>query len=311
MSLYDNINILPMLIGEEKEVFSNKNFLFELKFDGERCLAYLDKNETLLINKRGVKMLPKVPELANIHKQIKIPCIIDGELMILKNGKPDFFEIQKRSLTSNVNKIKLLSNEYPASFTAFDILYLNKKSLLDEPLYKRKEILIENLKPNDSLGLSNCFENKGYELFDFALKNNLEGVVAKRKDSIYTPGKRTKDWIKIKCLQDDDFIIIGFKEGNADSNLSSIILGQYNNNNIEYCSSVAVGKNSEVFKKVKKLKDSVYKNIKPIPTVVFKEPVLVCTVKFMMRTKNGGLRQPVFKGLRDDKSPKECIYKSI
>lgn len=124
MDLFDKKDIKPMLIGEMTDAFDSPDFIYELKLDGERCLAYLDpKGSTELRNKRNVKMLLKVPELSEIHRQVKCRCILDGELIVIKNGKPDFFEIQRRSLTSNEFKIHLQTQKYPASFTAFDILY--------------------------------------------------------------------------------------------------------------------------------------------------------------------------------------------
>lgn len=308
MSIYQNFKISPMLIGKESEPFFDKKYLYELKFDGERCLAYIEKDNTLLINKRGVKMLPKVPELKSIHKNCKTPCLLDGELLVIKNGKPDFFEIQKRSLTSNPFKIKLMSEDFPACFTAFDILYYKNKSLIDVPLIKRKELLLDNIiKEDDKLSVSKHFA-EGDLLYDFALKNKLEGIVAKEKESLYYPSKRTKEWIKIKCLQDDDFIIIGYKEGDKASNLSSLLLGQFKNEKIVYIGNVSVGKKTDVFNKTKALKRFNYDTVKTYKNAIYVEPKLVCTVKFMMRTSNGGLRQPVFKSLRYDKNPKECLY---
>ena len=101
MDLFESKNIKPMLIGEMQEAFDSPDYIYELKLDGERCIAYLDKDSTDLRNKRNIKMLAKVPELSNIHKQVKCRCILDGELIVIKDGKPDFFEIQRRSLMSN------------------------------------------------------------------------------------------------------------------------------------------------------------------------------------------------------------------
>lgn len=142
MNLFDEKNIHPMLIGEDASAFDDKNFIFETKWDGERCIAYLDpKLGTELRNKRNVKMLSKVPELSEIHKQVKKKCILDGELMVLKNGKPDFYEIQKRSLMSNQFRIQLASKQYPATFIAFDILYVDDKDITLQTLAERKSAL--------------------------------------------------------------------------------------------------------------------------------------------------------------------------
>ena len=118
-----------MLIGAEGEPFDSEEYIYELKLDGERCIAYLDKDKTILKNKRNILMLPKVPELSDIHKSINVRCILDGELAVIKDGKPDFFEIQKRSLMSNPVKIEMAAKKYSACFTAFDILYYEDRQV--------------------------------------------------------------------------------------------------------------------------------------------------------------------------------------
>ena len=132
--IWETKNINPMLIGAEGESFDSEEYIFELKLDGERCIAYLDKDKTILKNKRNILMLPKVPELSDIHKSINVRCILDGELAVIKDGKPDFFEIQKRSLMSNPVKIETAAKKYPACFTAFDILYYEDRQVTNLPL---------------------------------------------------------------------------------------------------------------------------------------------------------------------------------
>ena len=106
-----------MLIGAEGEPFDSEEYIYELKLDGERCIDYLDKDKTILKNKRNILMLPKAPELADIHKNVKVRCILDGELVVIKDGKPDFFEIQKRSMMSNPVKIDMAAKKYPACYS--------------------------------------------------------------------------------------------------------------------------------------------------------------------------------------------------
>lgn len=103
--IWETKNIKPMLIGTEGQPFDGDEYIFELKLDGERCIAYLDSEKTILKNKRNILMLPKVPELTEIHKNVNVRCILDGELAVIKDGKPDFFVIQKRSMMSNPVKI--------------------------------------------------------------------------------------------------------------------------------------------------------------------------------------------------------------
>ena len=209
MDLFERKRIKPMLIGESQEAFNSPDYIYELKLDGHRCVAYLDMDSTDLRNKRDVKLLSKFPELLNINKQVKCRCILDGELIVIKDGKPDFDEIQRRSLMSNTFKIQLLASKLPASFTAFDILYYDDHLVTDLPLIDRRKLLEKVVKENERIAISRYIEERGIEFYQLAKQNELEGIVAKRKDSKYYFDKRTKDWIKIKYLLDDDFVVCG------------------------------------------------------------------------------------------------------
>ena len=309
MDLFESKNIKPMLIGEMQEAFNSPDYIYELKLDGERCLAYLDKEGTELRNKRNIKMLVKVPELSNIHKQVKQRCILDGELIVIKDGKPDFYEIQRRSLMSNSFKIKLASTKLPASFTAFDILYYKDHLVTDLPLMERKKLLEKVVKENERIAVSRYIEERGIELYQLAKQNELEGIVAKSKNSKYYFAKRTKDWIKIKYLLDDDFVACGYIL--KDGGVISIVLGQYLDKELIYKGHVTLGVSTEDFKLIKSVPKVSTQPFNELPSgnenAMWIELSLVCTVKFMMRTSTGSMRQPVFKGLRDDKDVKDCV----
>lgn len=313
MIAFDKKIIKPMLIGATGDAFDSPDYIYELKWDGERCIAYLDpKNGTELRNKRNVKMLSKVPELADLHKQVKTQCILDGELIVLKDGKPDFFEIQRRSPMTNSFKIELLSKQHPASFIPYDILYYKDKDITLLPLMERKKHLTNVIKTETArMALSKYIDGQGIALYSLAEQQHLEGIVAKRKDSIYIEGKCTHDWIKIKNLKDEDFVVCGYIYKN--NHMISIVLGQYDNSQLVYKGHVTLGVGGENFAQIKK--------IPRIPSPLFAFPAgnenavwimpqLVCVVKFMDYTAGGGMRQPVFKGLRHDKKPEECQLKN-
>ncbi len=306
--LWESKTVKPMLIGAEGEPFDSEDFLYELKLDGERCIAYLDKDRTILKNKRNVLMLPKVPELSEIHRNVNVRCILDGELAVIKDGKPDFFEIQKRSMMSIPVKIDMVAKKYPACFTAFDILYYKDHQVTDLPLTERKTLLQKVVHSESSkFAVSRYIEKNGISFYNLAEQQELEGIVAKRKDSKYYLDRRTKDWIKIKYLQDDDFVVLGYLP--KENSMNSIILGQYMNDALVYKGHVTLGVGGEPFRKIQAL-DKIACPFLEVPKgnedAVWVEPKLVCTVKYMMKTESGSLRQPVFKGLREDKAPKEC-----
>lgn len=307
--LFADRSIRPMLIGADGEAFDDPDYIYELKLDGERCIAYLDpKTGTELINKRQLKMLSKVPELSELHRHVKKRCILDGELFCLVDGKPDFSTIQRRSLMSNRIRIDLAARQYPASFVAFDILVLGSDPVMDRPLMERKKLLQGAVKSEEArFAVSRYVEEKGIALYEQAAKLGLEGVVAKRRDSVYVQGKRTKDWIKIKNLLDDDFVVCGWLP--KENGMISLVLGQYRDGALIYKGHVTLGVGGRTFRVI-----ASHPRAEGPPFAVppnheeaeWIRPELVCTVKYMERTASGGLRHAVFKGLRDDKGPEEC-----
>jgi len=305
--IFDEKSASPMLIAENQPPFDSEDYIYELKLDGIRCLAYLDESGYELRNKRNKRLNATFPELAGLNKQVKTRCILDGELVILTDGKPDFYELQRRSLMTNPVKIETSARKLPACFTAFDIIYLDNAQITDLPLTERKERLFGVVSETPKLAVSRHIETNGTAFFELAKQQGLEGIVAKRKDSKYYFGKRTKDWIKMKAMLDDDFIICGYFEKEA--GVTSVILGCYSGNRIVYQSHVAMGVSRGDFKiisSVNRVDKSCYADFPDYENAVWIEPKLVCSVQYMERTPGGGLRQPVFKGLRDDKTAGEC-----
>lgn len=304
--MFDDKDIKPMLIGLEQPAFDDEDYIYELKLDGERCIAYIDKNGVDLRNKRNLKLLAKFPELKNIYQQVKKKCILDGELYIYKDGITDFFEVQKRTLTSDKFKIQLASKKHPATFTAFDVLYVDDKSIMDKSLIARKKILDKLINENDRINISRYIEEKGIALFALTTKNNLEGIVAKKKDSKYYLNKRTKEWIKCKNMLDEDFVIVGYLL--KEKGMVSLVLAQYDNDELIYKGHVTMGVSlSYINSHSKKTNKCPFAIIpKGNEDAIWIHPFLVGTVKFMEYTKSGGMRQPVFKGFREDKNANAC-----
>ena len=314
MDLFDSKNIKPMLIGKEMAPFDDSNFIYELKWDGERCVAYLEPGRTPeLRNKRNVRMLGKVPELTEISKQVRKRCILDGELFILKDGRPDFSLIQRRSLMSDRFKIELDSKHNPATFSAFDILYYDSQETMLLPLMERKSLLDKTIIDGPRMAISRYVEGQGTPLFNFAVERELEGIVAKVKDSIYIQEKRTTDRIKMKVIMEEDYVVCGYIL--KSNHMTSIVLGQYRGNTLIYKGHVTMGVSGQAFDIISK-----HSMLPTAPFIAYPaghgndraiwlSPDLVCIVKYMHRTKSGGMRQAVFKGLRFDKIATECIEK--
>lgn len=310
--LFERKGLSPMLIAQSSPPFFEPDYLYEIKWDGERCVAYLDPSgKTELINKRGMSMLAKVPELSDIHVNAKTKCILDGELICLSGGAPSFEAIQRRSLMTNRYKIELESQAHPAAFIAFDCLYSGKSELLNQPIEKRKQALSSSISQSERLAISRAYDYKSApRLFELTKAKKLEGVVVKQKASLYYPGRRTKNWVKIKNLMDDDFVVLGYVY--KQNSMISLVLGKVKEGAFEYHGHVTLGVGGRAFSIIKSLKTLktpplAHYDLKANKDAIWVEPKLVCTVQFMYKTPSGAMRQPVFKGLRFDKIPSECV----
>lgn len=306
MDLYESRTAAPMLIARMQKPFDSKEWLYELKLDGFRCLAYLENSGVDLRNKRNISVLSKFPELGSIHACVKDRCILDGEVVVMRRGVPDFYEVQRRTLLTDKFKIEMAAKRYPASFVAYDCLYRGSSDILTEALEKRKEILSALVAEEiPGFAVSRYIVGQGTTLYKMADEQKLEGVIAKRIKSLYYMEKRTKDWVKFKRLADEDFIVAGFIQKGEKT--YSIILAKYKNGQLVYKGHVTSGVTRHSL-------DSLAANgrnpFNAIPLgsgnrgAVWVVPDHVCVVEYMPNTKNS-LRQPVFKGYRNDVLPEE------
>lgn len=313
MDLFHDRSAVPMLIAQMQSPFDHENWIYELKLDGFRCIAYLDDGVDLR-NKRKMKVLGNFPELGRICEETTGGnCILDGEVVVLKNGKPDFYELQRRTLLTDPFKIKTAAKLYPASFVAYDCLYHNGKEYFEYPLMKRKEILSGLVKyESPRFSCTRFIQGKGKELYEAAWKQELEGVVAKRMDSEYFMGKRSKDWVKFKRMADEDFIVAGYIPKAA--NTYSIIMAKYGHKKeLIYKGHVTAGVKKH---HISILRETGENPFQKLPTgsgneqAVWVAIEVVCVVEYMPNLQNY-IRQPTFKGFRDDVLPEEVRISEI
>ena len=252
-----------------------------------------------------MELLPKFPELKELHRNVSERTVLDGELVVLRDGVPDFFELQRRTLLTDRFKIEMAAARLPASFVAFDCLYEGSHSIMEQTLLERKEALQSSVRENGLIAVSRYISTDGIGLFRAADERELEGVVAKRASSLYYPGKRTKDWIKFKRMADEEFVVCGYIRKN--SRTFSIILGKYHNGAYIYKGHVTLGVTKAA---ISQLTESGTMPFTAIPAdagnenAVWVYPDQVCTVEYMPNTKNS-LRQAVFKGFRTDMVPED------
>ncbi|MDQ3868767.1 MAG: DNA ligase, partial [Thermoproteota archaeon] len=210
--------IKPMLSTLVNQSFNNKDWVFEVKWDGVRSILFFHKTKGILEmqSRNGKSITHRYPEIVNSLKSISsaIKCkesvILDGEIVILdkKNGIPNFQDHQRRMNIDNIKEFEILSRQIPATYYFFDILYLDGKNLQGLPFLERRRILSEIIEENRRIKISDFIEEVGKEIFDKTKSMGLEGIVAKRKSSKYLQGIRSSDWLKIKNIKTQDCIVI-------------------------------------------------------------------------------------------------------
>lgn len=288
MSLW-NKDIKPMLLGEVREVFDSKEYLYEVKYDGIRVLVFVSKDKVVIRSRYGIDITGLFPEMMVLCKMVKGNVIFDGEIIMLDNNKVSFSKLQKRIHLKNKKTIEFLSKTNPVIFICFDVIY-EGKDLINLSLLERKGVL-SNYKDNDVFIKSTYVIGDGTKLFNAIKKLDMEGIVAKKINSKYLVNERSDNWLKIKNYKSGDFIILGYIN-KEESHVISLVLGEHLNKKIVYVGKVILGKKRNLADKILKMKKS--KAVVKIKDkdVIYIKPEIKCLIKYLERTENGLLRQP-------------------
>lgn len=290
MSLWTNRNWSPMLLNEVEKPFNDDNSIYEIKFDGIRAVIFASPNKVEVKSRNKKDLTFLFPELQQIKNIVNSNVIFDGEIVSMKDNKPSFEELQKRMHLKNKSKILSTSKTNPVVFISFDILYENK-DIINSTLLERKKLL-NKYKDNDIFIKIKYIEKNGIKLFNEIKKLDLEGIVAKKKYSLYYIDSRTDDFLKIKNILRDEFIIGAYIEK---TNTFSLLLGEYENNHFHYRGKVVVGKQNPICQKLKEMEKTKNKFVDFSEEANYVKPVLTCFVEYLERTKNNHLRHPKFK----------------
>ena len=306
----------PMLARLAQQPFSGKDWLFEIKWDGFRAIAYV--NQPLSLRSRNQEELKyNFPELEELN-QLTGNVVLDGEIVMMKEGKPDFQALLERGQAALPVEIELQAKRSPVVYVVFDILEKDGVSLADLPLTERKRILTDSVREGKHVVLSDFVEEKGEDYYRVALEKGLEGVMAKRKDSVYESGVRSSDWLKIKKLRSCDCVIFGYTKGSGSRSESfgALLLGLYDDETPVYVGKVGTGFSQALLQtlseKFRQLKTGKAPFEPSIPDeVTWLKPELVCEVGYQVVTRDVRLRMPRFLILRADKLPSECTLDQI
>ena len=284
------VPLKPMLLKEVNKPFNDKDYIFEIKFDGIRAIIYANKKSVKIYSRNGKDITHLYPELQTIKKVVTKNTIFDGEIVLFDNNVPSFEKLLRRNNVKSLSKIEYYQESNPVTYMCFDILY-EGKDLTNLTLMERKNIL-NKYRDNNYFNKTFYFEEKGINFFKEIRKLNLEGIVAKKKDSLYEIGVRTFNWLKIKNIHEEEFYIGGYS---INKNNLSLYLGELKDRKLIYVGKVALTKKYKLSQDIlnaKKFKLSTF-NDKIDEDVIFIKPFLKVKVHFLEKNKKGHLRHPV------------------
>jgi bifunctional non-homologous end joining protein LigD len=329
----------PMLARTADEPPTDEgDWAFEIKWDGVRALAYLG-DELRLESRSGEDITERYPELAGITETFGRHAILDGEIVAFdESGKPSFQLLQRRMGLTTESTIRLRAAETPATYVAFDLLWLDGESLLADPYERRRELLAGLGFDGPNWQAPAHHVGDGARLWDAVRAQGLEGIVAKRLQSPYRPGQRSREWLKVRYRRGQELVIGGWMpgEGSRGGRVGSLLVGHWDATPAEaeslgrpqrlvYAGGVGTGFTQEMLERLNALLEPLRRDTSPFelgedPVVKYRqrardrgagpvwvEPQLVGEFEFTEWTHEGTLRQSAFKGLREDKDPREIV----
>jgi bifunctional non-homologous end joining protein LigD len=292
-------NIAPMLAGRAEKAFDHPDWIFEIKWDGYRGIAEVQRGSVRLYSRNHVSLKERFPFIADALTRLGHDAVLDGEIVILdEQGRAQFQFLQNyRGPRKGV-----------LVYYVFDLLYLDGYDLRTLPLVRRKELLTSIIKNLPNVRVSEHIAEHGTAFFDAVAKRQVEGIVAKLAKSPYVPGQRTKAWLKIKAQQRQQAVIGGFTiERGGRRRLGALLLGVYQGKDLVYIGHTGTGFNERTLAEVRERLEPLIQKTCPFPrrpkpnaTVSWVRPELVCEISFTCWTEDGNMRHPSFKGLRDD-----------
>jgi bifunctional non-homologous end joining protein LigD len=300
-------SVMPMLCTLTKEVVADENYLYEVKWDGYRIISYIEGKKVRMDSRSALDYTHKYPPIAKALKELGHDAVLDGEVVVFnEEGKPDFDALQ----TYN-------GRHTPINYCVFDILWLDSYNLQNLPLTDRKAILEELTKDNDVLRFSASFED-GEALYRQALDLDLEGIVAKRKDSTYIPGARDNNWLKTPTRKRQEFVIGGWAESNKSRPFRSLLFGAYNKRGeFEWIGRSDSGYKEKdmpgILSQLQKLETGQSPFINEVldtkgAKIHWVKRELVANFEFATWTKTGRIRKPAtFLGFRKDKKAEQVV----
>lgn len=303
----------PMLATLIDRRFSDEDWIFERKLDGERCLAYLSDGEVRLLSRNRKQLNVHYPQLADaLLDTERDTFIIDGEVVAFEGEVTSFSRLQKRMHIEDAEEAR--ESKVKIYYYLFDLLYLDGYDTRQVPLRQRKSLLKEAFSYQDPLRFTQHRNREGEDYFEEACKKGWEGIIAKDARAAYVGG-RSKKWLKFKCVKRQELVIGGYTEPHGKRiGFGALLLGYYDGDDLVYAGKVGTGFDDETLRRLKERLSSLdtdtpafAENDLPTKEVHWVRPELVTQLGFEEWTEDGKLRQPRFEGLREDKDAADVV----
>jgi len=300
--------VRPMQAESSEAPFSNSDYLFEVKWDGLRCLLFTDRDGKVRLQDRGLRDVTyRFPEFGALGSQLPPGTVLDGALVVTDGeGRPDTAGLRRR-LTGPAGE-----DQRTAAYLAFDLLYREGAPLLRKPLYQRKKQLQKVVTPGRHLYAPKHIEAEGVELYEACLEQGLVGMMAKHRQSLYVPGQRSPFWLEVKAVKSDPFVVVGWM-GRSEEDYDALVVAFYEGGRLLPCGTVGgafePAVRAEVSRRIADLRAS-ESPLAPPPVMVspvhWVRPELVVAVRYSEWSPDGTLRFPIFNALRPEVHPAEC-----
>jgi bifunctional non-homologous end joining protein LigD len=304
-----------MLAERGQRPFDSSAYFFEVMWDGVRALAFYEDGALRLQDRYQRDVTALYPELQETVSQVDDATVLDGVIVVLVGDNlPDFALLRQRAAARDAAEARALAEKAPVTFQAFDVLCREGRSLMAQPLWRRRR-LMHTVRPGGALATPGVLANQGVALFEAARQHGLEGIMAKRRDSLYLPGRRSDAWLKIKVHEREEFVIAGFTYGGrrlgdrrTREPFASLVLGRFDGRGaLRYVGEVSGGFDKPSTRQIADALDPLVTGACPFREeprfqrlVFWCRPELVATVRFGAWTAEGTLQFPVFEGLRPD-----------
>lgn len=303
----------PMLATLTHEHFSDPDWIYERKLDGERCLVFRDGEEIRLLSRNRQKINTQYPELVEaLARMAEEPFIVDGEIVAFEDGTTSFQRLQGRINLSSEEEAR--QSDVDVYLYLFDILYWRRYDLTQVPLRQRKQLLKHAFAFSDPIRFMTHRTGEGEKFFHEACKKGWEGVIAKKGDGAYVHS-RSRNWLKFKCVRQQEFVIGGFTEPHGERiGFGALLLGYYEGDQLRYAGKVGTGFTDETLRTLHERLSALERKTPPfddeglpLDEVHWVAPQLVAEIGFGEWTEENRLRQPRYLGLRRDKAAEEVV----